>query len=992
MNTRCLTLMIPLLLCSTLPTNAQQNIFREYKPLEANNIQAWFSNDARNFQTREDAAGLVYPTRSGRSAIFMAGAWVAARFNGDTSVTALRTAALQNIGPRGTEYMPGKIIVVGEDSLRSVFSATRHRLYHLRRGDNAQTNPDYRDFPNDDGAPLDAFGNPRIIGGETMWYTANDVAGFRRFTLKPLGCELQQTMYAIPSDNPVLDNTIFIRKRFINRNPSIASKPNSGLWKEAYFGFFSDTDLGEALDDLGGSDSLNKMIFAYNATESDPVYGSPPPAVGIIFLEGKHNQQPIDIYAMSRGFKSGPMGDPLPIPSSPLEIYNLLRGLNRNGQPAPFTEMGSRIMFPGDPETGVGILDTLAMDIRHWMSVGPVDVAPGDTVEILYAVTVARGVNRRNSVTLLKNYARALRQMHSNTVPPTKMWLYVNRGNDVTSGALFPIVVEARDENGFPRRVSQPTTVSVQLARGNGTLTGTLIGIISPGQNSVTLNATYLSSSNEDTVVFRAARLTGNILATSDSKAIPVRQRASRLGLNTLISETSSRIVALDTLQLKIGAIRSDGTIDRSYFGRLRLSQIDGSGFITGDSVATAFSGVATFRIVFRQGGWSKLRVSADDLQAFVSDTIRIERPLVILKYPQYFFQSVSQSELFTFPALLTLKGLLPNSTYRYRVTTSGTTTSMIVPNETRFERFFQPFSPNLATQFGELRTDSQGSYTGWFIVEMRTRSFFKITVNDGKNGTEFVLPTADVERVAPTLILTGLRTNTTVSSLRATSVVGVLPFKLDTMETRRKIAVLYGTMDSTARQPVTAAIIENDSLDAATLPLFYQNSVDARNGRFGAIIPTSFINAIQRVEIYDLQGRLRASATSPDGLWNGGATMGSDGIYQLQLTASQFNIHALPNDAPQPQPKPTTFELGQNYPNPFNPTTTIPIQIPRTERVVLKVFDVLGREVATLIDGTLSSNKYLIPFNAANLSSGVYFYRLQAGDFINTKKMILLK
>jgi hypothetical protein len=986
MNTRYLALMVLLLHFSILPTKAQQNIFREYKSLEANNLQAWFSNDARNFQTREDAAGLIYPTRSGRSAIFMAGAWVAARFNGDTSVTALRTAALQNIGPRGTEYMPGKIIVVGEDSLRSVFSATKHRLYHLRRGDNAQTNPDFRDFPIDDGAPFDAFGNPRIIGGETMWYTANDVAGFRRFTLKPLGCELQQTMYAIPSDNPVLDNTIFIRKRFINRNPSIASKPNSGLWKEAYFGFFSDTDLGEASDDLGGSDSLNKMIFAYNATENDPVYGSPPPAVGIIFLEGKHNQQPIDIYAMSRGFKSGPMGDPLPIPSSPIEIYNLLRGLNRNGQPAPFTETGSRIMFPGDPETGVGILDTLAMDIRHWMSVGPVDVAPGDTVELLYAVTVARGVNRRNSVTLLKNYAHALRQMHSNTLPPTKLWLYVNRGNDLTSGASFPIVVEARDENGFPRRVSQPTTVSVQLARGDGNLTGTLTGIILPGQNSVTLNANYITSSNTDTVVFRAVRLSGNMLLSSNSNAIPVRQRASRLVLNTLISETSTRITALDTLQLKINAARADGTIDRSYFGQLRLSQIDGSGFIAGDSVSMAFSGEATFRIVFRQGGWSKLRVSADDLQAFVSDTIRIERPLVILKYPQYFLQS----ELFTFPALLRLNGLLPNSTYRYRVTTSRNTSTMIVPNEVSFGRISQPFAPNLATQFGLFRTDSQGSYTGWFIVEMRERAFFKVTVNDGKNGTEFVLPTADVERVAPTLILNGLRTNTTIPALRATSVVGVLPFKLDTMETRCKIAVLYGTTDSTAQQPLTAAIIENDSLDAATLPLFYQNAVNARNGRFGAIIPALFINEIRRVEIYDLQGRLRASAISPDGLWNGGATMGSDGIYQLLLTPSQFNIHALPNNAPQPQP--ISFELGQNYPNPFNPTTTIPIQIPRTERVVLKVFDVLGREVATLIDGTLSANEYLIPFHAANLSSGVYFYRLQSGEFVRTKKMILLK
>ncbi len=58
----------------------------------------------------------------------------------------------------------------------------------------------------------------------------------------------------------------------------------------------------------------------------------------------------------------------------------------------------------------------------------------------------------------------------------------------------------------------------------------------------------------------------------------------------------------------------------------------------------------------------------------------------------------------------------------------------------------------------------------------------------------------------------------------------------------------------------------------------------------------------------------------------------------------------------------------------------------------MLKVFDVLGREVATLLNETLSANEYLIPFNASNLSSGVYFYRIQAGEFVETRKMILLK
>ncbi|MCJ7553749.1 MAG: T9SS type A sorting domain-containing protein, partial [Ignavibacteriaceae bacterium] len=88
----------------------------------------------------------------------------------------------------------------------------------------------------------------------------------------------------------------------------------------------------------------------------------------------------------------------------------------------------------------------------------------------------------------------------------------------------------------------------------------------------------------------------------------------------------------------------------------------------------------------------------------------------------------------------------------------------------------------------------------------------------------------------------------------------------------------------------------------------------------------------------------------------------------------------------------PLTFSLEQNYPNPFNPTTTIEYQIPEMSFVTLKIYDVLGSEVATLVNEEKSVGTYELNWNAANLPSGVYFYRIQAGSFIETKKMVLLK
>jgi predicted GH43/DUF377 family glycosyl hydrolase len=88
----------------------------------------------------------------------------------------------------------------------------------------------------------------------------------------------------------------------------------------------------------------------------------------------------------------------------------------------------------------------------------------------------------------------------------------------------------------------------------------------------------------------------------------------------------------------------------------------------------------------------------------------------------------------------------------------------------------------------------------------------------------------------------------------------------------------------------------------------------------------------------------------------------------------------------------PKTYSLAQSFPNPFNPGTAITYQLPVAIDVKLKVFDELGREVATLVDGRQTAGTHSVRFNAAGLSSGVYFYRLEAGQFTETKKMILLR
>ena len=111
-----------------------------------------------------------------------------------------------------------------------------------------------------------------------------------------------------------------------------------------------------------------------------------------------------------------------------------------------------------------------------------------------------------------------------------------------------------------------------------------------------------------------------------------------------------------------------------------------------------------------------------------------------------------------------------------------------------------------------------------------------------------------------------------------------------------------------------------------------------------------------------------------------------SGGVWTRPLSEFPVGVSKEGNESLQ------NFLLNQNYPNPFNPETKINYSIPKTSFVSVKVYNMLGFEITTLIKEEKPMGTYEATFNAANLPSGVYFYRLQAGSFIDTKKMILLK
>ena len=134
--------------------------------------------------------------------------------------------------------------------------------------------------------------------------------------------------------------------------------------------------------------------------------------------------------------------------------------------------------------------------------------------------------------------------------------------------------------------------------------------------------------------------------------------------------------------------------------------------------------------------------------------------------------------------------------------------------------------------------------------------------------------------------------------------------------------------------------------------------------------------------------------------IWNtvGGKIYLNSGTHRLRLRAlpggfkiNWFDLDLL-NSIDETENRPLQYFLEQNYPNPFNTSTTIQFQIPNSEFTTLKIYDILGKEISTLVSKKLNQGNHTYTFDGNNLASGIYYYQLTAGEYREVKKMILLK
>ena len=331
--------------------------------------------------------------------LFAAGLWAGGKDNSTTDTLVV-------VSEYSSEYVPGPMLNGTYQTDQTGF-----RVYKLY-SDSLESNPnaDYLNWPVADGAPVDEFGNPAMLGDQMLWSVCNDANWDAHSSNNgqtfPLGIEIQQTVWAYDSDSGPLSGTIFIKYKIYNKG----QKPLVNFFLSLWF----DPDVGGMTDDMVGCDTLDNIMFAYNADNDDEDYGSTPPAFGCKVIYGPLGDDPgavgyfdgsliadksnMSLYSFNR-YVNGTD------PDSYAEAYAYMQGL-RAKEPGfpPYVYDGREMTFmcSGDPVAGTGDLDYDPYDKRMMGSFGPLTFAPGDSQFVEVAVGAARGVDRLTSITALR--------------------------------------------------------------------------------------------------------------------------------------------------------------------------------------------------------------------------------------------------------------------------------------------------------------------------------------------------------------------------------------------------------------------------------------------------------------------------------------------------------------------------------------------------------------------------------------------------------------
>ncbi len=583
----------------------------------------------------------------------------------------------------------------------------------------------------------------------------------------------------------------------------------------------------------------------------------------------------------------------------------------------------------------------------------------------------------------------------------------INQGISPFVNIPFDVVVKSFDNENNLASVTQNTIIKLLLNTGNGLLEGNLIDTLMAGSDSVVISGVKYNLA-ETEVQIKAEAISGDNLTFALSPLFDVVEiLADHLAF---VDFPDSGIVNQIVPSFKVEARKSDNTIDTTFAGNITISKATGDGNISGTLVRNAVKGIAIFDdIKFDKSGIYTINASAEGLTSTTSSEIFIGEKIPLpnnlnawineihydnvgsdsIEFVEVAIQNSDSFDLNDFSIVL-YNGNSGVSYGTHSLNTFIEEYSDTNDNVTLYYKFI-----NGIQNGGTNASEPDGLalvYKDLVVQFLSYEGTFTATDGpaNGMTSTDIGVKEDPYPIVGSSLALVG-RGNKYSDFLwqLVTFVEGISFATPGELNYHQNIDTAFVQFEYFTVIPDSNSIeIKWKTLKEINNAGFYieRNNISLNTGWEAITYIQGNGNSDTSNEYYfddvnvslgKYQYRLKQISNDSSFSYTNEIEVMFEGIVDVN-----DNINNLPKE----------FSLNQNYPNPFNPSTVISYQLPVNSKVMLKVYDVIGKEVATLVNNEQEAGNHTAQFNAKGMSSGMYFYKIEAGNFVQVKKMILLK